>query len=98
MAHKYSKTVDYASFTQNLAKFDNQTFKLDVFYNKADSRCWSAVINQKGDNVIVTYHVNKDQYGDHSFDILSSEKTLIGIEPEYIYDILDEILTKKTAD
>lgn len=98
MAHKYKNTVDYSTFTQNLAKFDTQTFKLDIYYNKGDSRCWTALVNQKEDNVIVTYHINKEQFGDHSFDILSSERTFLNIEPEFIYDILDEILTKNTAE
>ena len=93
MATKYLNIVDYSTFTQNLAKFASQTFKMDIYYSKADSRCWSALINQGNDNVIVTYHINKEHYGDHSFDILSSSRAYIGIEPEYIYDILDEILT-----
>ena len=85
--------IDYADFSKNLAKNETSTFKLDIYYNKADSRCWTALVNQGVDNIIVTYHTNKEFLGDSSFDILSSDRIFSGVDPEHIYDILDELLT-----
>jgi hypothetical protein len=86
--------LSYEDFVRNLANVSARPQKLDIYYNKVDSRCWSALLNQGTDNVIVTFHLNKDHLGHQCIDIMSSSRTMIGIEPEYVYDIIDELLTQ----
>lgn len=93
MTKNYTPSLAYEDFVRNLANVNAKPFKLDIYYNRGDSRCWSALLNQGTDNVIVTYQINKDYLGHQCIDILSSDRTMVGIEPEYVYDILDEILT-----
>ncbi len=90
----YNNTLSIEDFKKNLSNVDVKVVESGFYYNRADSRCWTLRLNPDTDNIWVTYHVNKEYLGDQSVDILSSEKTMIGIEPEYVYDIIDEIITK----
>jgi hypothetical protein len=70
---------------------------MDIYYTRGDSRCWTAILNQGKDNILVTYHYNKDYLGHQCIDILSSERSMIGIEPEYVYDIIEELVNKTST-
>ena len=85
--------IDFVTFANNLAKFETKIFKMDIFYPKGDSRTWTALLNQGTDNVLVTYHINKNFHGDHTFDIVASDSTFVDVDPEYVYDTLDGVLT-----
>jgi hypothetical protein len=93
---KMPDLIDYATFSDNLAKFETKTFKLDIYYPKGDSRTWTALLNAGTDNVLVTYHLNKNYYGSHSFDVIASDSNFVDVDPEYIYDTLDGVLTHQS--
>lgn len=90
---KMPNLIDFATFSNNLAKYETKTYKLDIYYPKGDSRTWTALLNAGTDSVLVTYHTNKNAYGEHSFDIIASDNIFVDVGPEYIYDALDGVLT-----
>lgn len=90
---KMPDLLDFATFANNLAKFETKTYKMDIYYPKGDSRTWTALLNAGTDNVLVTYHINKNSYGEHSFDIVASDSIFVDVDPEYVYDTLDGVLT-----
>jgi hypothetical protein len=85
--------IDYTTFAGKLQKNDLDVFKIDIAYPLADSRCWSALINRNTDNIVVTFSVNRQQYGDKSFDIFYDNKILTDIAVDDIYDTID-LLTR----
>ena len=86
--------MDYNSFAGKIRNSDCSVTKLDLVYNHTDCRCWSALVNQGKENIIVTYSVNRSEFGSQVFDILSSNKILTDIEPEDIFDVIELTLTK----
>lgn len=67
--------------------------RLDIIYNESDSRLWTAVING-GSNILVTLHINKLDYGQKTFDVLSEKKRYIQIELSDVFSIINECLTQ----
>jgi hypothetical protein len=66
--------------------------RLDVTYNESDSRCWSAVVDKDNTNIIVTYHVNKGDYGNRCFDILYTKNPILNVEEGEIFDTLKTLI------
>jgi len=86
--------MDYNTFAGKVRNSECSVSKLDLVYNHTDCRCWSAIVNQGKDNIIVTYSVNRSELGSQSFDILSSNKILTDVEPEDICDVIEYMLNK----
>jgi hypothetical protein len=86
--------MDYNTFAGKVRSADCSVSKLDLVYNHTDCRCWSAIVNQGSDNVIVTYNVNRSELGSQAFDIFSSTKILTDVEPEDVCDVVEFMLTK----
>jgi len=86
--------LDYPTFAGKIEQFECEIYKLDVIYNHADHRCWTAIINPKKDNIIVTYGINKYGPGTRYFDILASEKTMIDVYQDDVYSIIESMLGK----
>jgi hypothetical protein len=94
--------MDYKTFSEKVRNSECSLTKLDLIYNHIDSRCWSAIINQGKDNIIVTYSINRSDLGSQVFDVFSSSKILTDIEAEDIYDVIEfmvsnPIFSKETA-
>lgn len=87
--------MEYLKFADNVKKIDCNVTKLSISYNQADSRCWTALINQNIDNIVVTHHINKYEYGTQLFDIFSSKKIITDVEIDDLYDTID-LLIKRT--
>jgi hypothetical protein len=87
--------IDYNTFESNVKNLGLTITKLDVNYNFADCRCWSAIINPSSDNILVTFVVNREKYGTYFFDILTHDRTSTNVYVDDIYDIL-ETLTGQT--
>ena len=94
MNHQYNPITDYPTFEGKIEKYDHTCKKLEISYNKSDSRCWSAIIQPNKENVFVTCHANKWEYGDRLFDIISSSKVVFDVDPEDIYQTIDLIINK----
>ena len=91
--------MEYSTFTGNLKKSNCSVTKLETIYNQADCRCWSAIINQGSDNVIVTHSVNRYSQGTQLFDVFASSKIVADVEPEDVFDTIDLLVTKtETAE
>lgn len=90
-----SNLIDYSIFQGKIEKYECKCFKLDIYYSKGDSRCWTALVNQNTDNIFVTHHINKYDLGESSFDVISSEKIITDIDPEDIYQTIELILNNK---
>lgn len=86
--------MDYHTFVGKVKNANCSVTKLDLVYNQADCRCWSAIVNQGKENIIVTFNVNRSELGSKEFDILSSNRILTDVEPEDICDII-EYMTQK---
>lgn len=89
--------MEYTKFEDNIKKLDCTITKLDISFNLLDTRCWCALINQNTDNIIVTHHLNKHEYGTSLFDVFSTNKIITDIENEYIYDTVELLLNKKES-
>lgn len=87
--------IDYNTFASRARKNDLHVTKLDISYPIADTRCWTAIINQGTDNVLVTLNVNRYQFGNQYFDILSSSKTITDVYVEDVYETLELLLNVK---
>jgi hypothetical protein len=88
--------MDYQTFAGKVKNSNCSVLKLDLVYNHTDCRCWSAIINQGKENIIVTYSVNRSEHGSKEFDILSSNRILTDVDPEDVCEII-EYMTQKTA-
>lgn len=86
--------MDYNTFAGKVRSAECSVAKLDLVYNHTDCRCWSAIVNQGRDNIIVTYNVNRSELGSQAFDIFSSTKILTDVEPEDVCDVVEYMLTK----
>ena len=86
--------MDYNTFAGKVRNSDCSVLKLDIVYNHTDCRCWSAIVNQGKENIIVTYNVNRSEHGSQIFDLFSSTKILTDIESEDIFDIINYIVNK----
>lgn len=86
--------IDYNTFESHVKNLDANCFKLDINYNMADHRCWSAVVNPGQENIIVTFTMNKDRYGTYFFDIITQDRTSMDVYAVDIYDILGDLLHK----
>ena len=84
--------MDYPTFANNVQK-THSIQKLDLIYNYADSRCWTALIDRGVSNILVTYHVNKYELGTQYFDIFYGDSVLSDVEIDEIYDTLELITT-----
>jgi hypothetical protein len=83
--------MDYTTFSNNIAKTPNQIEKLELSYNHSDGRCWTAIINPKTQNILVTYIVNRYEIGYQGFDIMTTDVILSDIAVEDIYDVLETL-------
>lgn len=90
-----NEIIDYGIFQGKIEKYECKCEKLNIFYNKADIRCWTAIINPTTDCIFVTYHINKNEYGDSGFDIISSGKSVFNIDSEIIYQTIEIMLNKQ---
>lgn len=88
--------IDYQSFASRIRSNGSSVTKLDFSYSIADTRCWSAIVNQGTDNIIVNFVTNRYQLGNQYFDILTSNKVITDIYTDDIYDVITSI-TKKAA-
>jgi len=86
--------MDYHTFAGKVKNSNCSITRLDLIYNQTDCRCWSAIINQGKENIIVTYSVNRSEFGSKEFDILSSNRILTDIEPDDVCEII-EYMTQK---
>jgi hypothetical protein len=86
--------MEYHSFAGKVKNANCSVTKLDLVYNQADCRCWSAIVNQGNENIIVTFNVNRSELGSKEFDILSSNRILTDVDPEDVCDII-EYMTQK---
>lgn len=73
-------------------KLGLKTKRLDVSYNEADPRCWTAIIGKDATNIIVTYHVNKTEYGERGFDVLHAKNPIINVSESDILTTLKELI------
>lgn len=89
--------MDYNTFAGTVKKSDCTVTKLDIGYNQIDCRCWSALINQGTDNIIVTHSVNRSEYGTQCFDIFTSTKIITDVEAEDISETVDLLISKQTT-
>ena len=91
--------MDYSTFAGNLKKTNASVAKLDLAYNHTDCRCWSAVVNQGAENIIVTHSVNRGEHGAQNFDVFTSTRIITDVEPDDIFDTIDMIVNRssKTA-
>ncbi len=97
MKPQQNPIIDYATFEAKIEKYDHVCRKLEISFNKADSRCWTAIINPNKENIYVTCHANKWEYGDRLFDILASGKIVLDVDPEDVYQTIDLIINKTTS-
>jgi hypothetical protein len=81
--------MDYHTFAGKVKNSNCSVLKLDLVYNQTDCRCWSAIVNQGKENIIVTYSVNRSEHGSREFDILSSNRILTDVDPEDVFDIIE---------
>lgn len=65
--------------------------RLDINYAEFDSRCWTAILGKDNINILVTYHVNRTELGDKSFDVLSSKYPIMGVSVGDIFDTINSI-------
>lgn len=86
--------MDYASFQTKIGKYNLPIVKLDIVYNRADCRCWSAIVDNNDSNIIVTYHVNKQEFGTSGFDILSSDKIILDVSEDDVFDLIEDLTAK----
>jgi hypothetical protein len=87
--------MEYKSFAETVIKYDCVVTKLEISYIHADPRCWSALVNQGSDNILVTHNINRSSHGEQLFDVFSSTKILTDIEPYDVYDVI-ELMIKRT--
>lgn len=87
--------MDYNTFAGNVKKSHYTVLKLDTAYNHADCRCWTALINQGRDNIIVTHSVNKTDIGTQTSDIFSSQRIMTDVENEDLFDVIDLFVSKE---
>lgn len=66
--------------------------KLNVIYNESDTRCWTAIVRSGKDNIFVTYHVNKEEYGNRGFDILAGRQMKFMVPSSEVFGELNQIL------
>lgn len=86
--------MDYHTFAGKARGPNCSVTKMDFLYNQSDCRCWSALINQGKDNIVVTFSVNRSEYGVQLFDVFSSKRIFTDIEPEDIFDVIEMVLPK----
>ena len=84
--------MDYNTFAGKVRNADCFVTKLDLAYNQSDCRCWTAIINQGKENIVVTYSVNRSELGSQAFDVFSSTKILTDVEPEDVCDVVELML------
>lgn len=86
--------MDYNTFAGKVKSSDCSVTKLDLVYNQADCRCWSALINQGKDNIVVTHVINRFDYGSQLFDIFTPNKVLTDVETEDVFDTIELLVNK----
>ena len=89
-----NEIIDYGVFQGKIEKYECKCEKIDIFYSKADSRCWTAIINPTKECIFVTYHINKNEYGDSLFDIVASTRSMTDVDNEDIYQTIELLLNK----
>lgn len=85
--------MDYKNFSENIRSSGYDLLKLDIVYPQVDCRCWTCLINQKTDSVLVTYAINREFLGDMKFDVFSSNKIMTNIDPSDIFTVIDTLTT-----
>ena len=93
---RFRDTIDYATFNSKITNYGCICEKLDIMFNVADHRCWSAVVNPNGENIIVTFHINKHQLGEKYFDVLTQNYVYEDIYTDSIYDLIESLLNTKS--
>lgn len=86
--------VDFQTFASRLRSNGLKVLQLDYTYSFADVRCWSALINQGDDNIIVHFVVNRYNIGNKYFDVITENKVYTDVYVDDIYDLITN-LTKE---
>lgn len=86
--------IDYNTFASRIKSSGHTIHKMDISYPMADTRCWTALINQGKDNLLVTLNINRYQVGNQYFDVLFDSKIITDIYVDDIYDTIS-LLTKE---
>ncbi len=92
-----NEIIDYNVFQGKIEKYECKCDKLDIYYNKGDHRCWTALINPTKECIFVTYSLNKNEYGDSGFDIIASNCSMFDVNSEDIYQTIEPLLIKKQS-
>jgi hypothetical protein len=84
--------MKYEEFSKRLKEMTGlQSLKLDIVYHESDSRCWTALIGEGTNNILVTFHINRGDFGDKNFDILASRRQLIEVPVSEIFELLSTL-------
>lgn len=86
--------MDFNNFAGRLKNTNYLVNRQNISYNHSDTRCWTAIVNQGTDNIIVTYNVNRYDLGTQYFDIFSSNKILTDVEVDDVFDVIEQIVTR----
>jgi hypothetical protein len=89
-----SEIIEFPIFQGRVEKYNCKCEKLEIYYNKADTRYWTAILNKGKDNIFITHCVNKSELGDNCFDIVCSGKVTLNVEPEDIYETVETLVGK----
>jgi len=86
---EFSKKLDDASIIVN---------KLEIKYAKYDSRVWTAVVNPNMDNIIINYHINKEELDQETFDVFASNRIVYDLDLDSVIDTIVAIASPEKVD
>ncbi len=85
--------MKYDEFSKRLKETTGlQSLKLDIVYHESDSRCWTALIGEGVNNILVTFHINRRDFGNKNFDIMASRRQLIEVPVSEAFEIIETLV------
>jgi hypothetical protein len=86
-------TVD--EFVSRMRQAYEYCEKLDFNFGKWDSRLYSVILHPDH-KIIAVAHINRENLGSFSFDLIYDNKIQTQIDHEYIYDTIEQIVNNIT--
>lgn len=78
--------MKFLEFSKRMEDMELECVKLEMMFNEADSRLWTAVINPSSLSLIVVFHVNKEDYRHRSYDLHTPNRIITDLNLNNLFD------------
>ena len=87
-----NRYISIEEVSEKLKEMGHSVTRMNLTFNKADSRVWGINVSSGERNILVFYYKNREELNDHGFDVIERKKYL-NLKPYELYEAVDQIVS-----